>query len=771
MAIKFVVFDFDGNFSDGAFYFDESIVVSKCHKSKDASSLILLKERGIKCGIISNDKSVSIDSAPHIFDRFDKCSIGQDRDKLKIDVLAKWLQELKLSYHEVAYIGYELDLDLDLTVIDILKKVGFAACTEDAIMAIKNMCNYICSPKGGDGAVRDCVDKILEMNDEEMDKSEQNIQMPTNDGKITAVIPVRKGSTRCKNKNIRDFGDTNLLKLKIETLKKVSGIDKILVSSNCDEMLKIAKDIGVDTHKRDEKFCTNDDPGSFFCNLATTIDTEIMMHIPVTTPLITYEQYDEIIDTWNKIKNKHDTLNCTSSIKEFIWHNGKSVNYDSRNPPPSQNLPNYSYLNFACNIIHTKNVIKYNNIIGNNPYLFDLDAITGIDIDENSDFIIAELLHENNIIDELTCKNILEKRNNKLELLDCTIRDGGYLNNWEFSDQEVLDCYRAVTGAKYSYFEIGFRTNKEALTGKGKWCYSYEADINAIVKEFKGCKIAVMAKVGTVTIADFIEKKDSNISLVRVLLPRTTNENGIMVSKYDRDCVNEAKGLCLELINYGYDVCINFGCGDIIDDDEIKIIVSHFHDVPLKSLYLADTYGGFNVSNVAIQLHKFYTELHKYNSTIPFGFHSHNNNEDALSKSSKAIYHGCTMIDTCIGGLGRGAGNLKSEQFLTHHYGKSSEYIEKITPIVLYYDKYILSKKQYNNNPYVQGHPYYMISSVLSLHPDYVAEILANIDTPIVQDIDLMMKLDEYTKKHNVRNFDKTLITTLIKTLYSNDSQ
>ena len=133
---------------------------------------------------------------------------------------------------------------------------------------------------------------------------------------------------------------------------------------------------------------------------------------------------------------------------------------------------------------------------------------------------------------------------------------------------------------------------------------------------------------------------------------------------------------------------MNFGCGDIINDDEIKIIVSHFHNIKIKALYLADTYGGFNTYNVPIKLHKFYNEFNKYKLNIPFGFHCHNNNEDALSKTTTAIYHGCTMIDSCIGGLGRGAGNLKSEQLMAYLYTDKTEYIKRITPLIVYFDKH-----------------------------------------------------------------------------------
>lgn len=745
--IKLIIFDFDGVFSNSNFYFDNSNNIKKTYNAKDAYSLKILKKYSIKCGIITNDKIISIKNAPHIFDRLDKVSLGSDKPKL--EVLDTWLNEYGFSYQDVAYIGD------DLPDIPVLKKVGFSACPNDAVEEVKQVSQYICKNKGGDGAVREFVDLIIKKN---ISESERNDEIKiNNDGKITAVIPVRKGSTRCKNKNIRNFGDTNLLKLKIETLKKVKDIDRILVSSNCDKMLGIAKDMGVDIHKRDEQYCTNQNPGQFFCNLASTINTNILMHVPVTTPLINVHQYDEILIKWNEIKLNHDSLNATTKIKEFIWYNKKTVNYDRNNPPPSQDLPDFSYLNFGCNIISKKSVLKLNNIVGKCPYLFEIEPISGLDIDENSDFIKAELLYKNNIVNENICKMILENRTDKIKLLDCTIRDGGYLNNWEFSDDEVLDCYKAVTEADYEYFEIGFRTNRKLLENKGKWCYSAEDDINNIFKKYNGCKIVVMAKIGTVTIDDFIKKDKSNVTMVRVLLARATLDNGIQKSYYNKLDVRKAKTFCQKLIDYGYEVCMNFGCGDIINDDEIKIIASEFHNVKINALYLADTYGGFNTYNVPIQLHKFYSEFNEYKSNIPFGFHCHNNNEDALSKTTTAIYHGCTMIDSCIGGLGRGAGNLKSEQLMAYLYTDKTEYIKRIAPLIVYFDKHILSKIEYQKNYHINSHPYYMISSVLSLHPNYITEILS-MNTNVEQDIELIINLDKYTKENNEKNYNKNLI-------------
>tara|TARA_B100001175_G_scaffold248677_1_gene215557 strand:- start:13431 stop:15992 length:2562 start_codon:yes stop_codon:yes gene_type:complete len=585
------------------------------------------------------------------------------------------------------------------------------------------------------------------------------------DEKISAIIPVRKGSTRCKNKNIRNFEDTNLLKLKIETLKKVKGIDEIIVSTDCDNMIEQALKLNVKVHKRDVYYASSECPNyEYWTHIAKNVGVyDNFMMINAVSPLIDIQTIQRFVETFfeSKLKNmvtvnKQQRFFCNSITK-----NG--INFNSNKTPNSQELIPLSEITFGICIATRKDIIKYKCIYGKNPIFFDLDDISSIDIDTNSDFIKAELLYKNNILNENLCKMILEKRTDKIKLLDCTIRDGGYRNNWEFSDEEVLDCYKAVSEADYEYFEIGFRSNKKLLKNKGKWCYSKEKHVNNIFKKYNGCKIAVMAKIGTLTIDDFIKKDKSNVTMVRVLLARNTQENGKSKSYYSKLDIRKAKTFCQQLIDYGYEVTMNLGCGDIINDDEIKIIASEFHNVKIRALYLADTYGGFNTQNIPIQLHKFYYEFNKYKSNIPFGLHCHNNNEDALEKTKTAIYHGCTMIDSCIGGLGRGAGNLKSEQLISYLYkDKKTMYIKRITPIIVYFDKHILSKIDYQKNLYgvFFAHPYYMISGTLSLHPNYITEILS-MNTNLENDIELIVNLDKYTRENNERNYDKNLIKRL----------
>lgn len=341
----------------------------------------------------------------------------------------------------------------------------------------------------------------------------------------------------------------------------------------------------------------------------------------------------------------------------------------------------------------------------------------------------------------------------KVSLIDCTIRDGGYLNNWEFSDNEILDCYKAVTEAGYDYFEIGFKRSPTTKSNiKSKWYYCLDEDIDNVIDNYAGCKINVMVEPlkNDVSIYDFRPKEESKISMVRLLTK---------VNQSQKRVVEFAN----ELIDYGYEVCINLSCGDIINEEEIVMVASEFHHIKIKALYLADTYGGFNTYNLPSQLHKFYSEFNNYSVNIPFGFHCHDNNGDALSKTTCAICNGCSMIDSCIGGLGRGSGNLKSEQLMSQLCVNDNEYIQKITPLIVYFNKHILSKEDYMKSKHVQAHPYYMISGKLSLHPDYISEILA-MNTDVKTDIEMILKIDKYTKSNNKRTgYDSGLLKFLIK--------
>ena len=195
--------------------------------------------------------------------------------------------------------------------------------------------------------------------------------------KITAIIPVRKGSVRVKNKNLKPFADTNLLEIKIKQLKQINFIDKIVVSSDCDKMLKIAVDYGVDTHKRDKYFASSKaDNSEYFHNLAESIQGEYLMYSPVTCPLISKETYFDCINTFQN--EDVENLITAAPVKHHMWLDGKPLNQ----------------ITYGVCIISRDNMIEYRNVVTDNPTFKILDEIESVDIDTEFDFMIAETIYK-----------------------------------------------------------------------------------------------------------------------------------------------------------------------------------------------------------------------------------------------------------------------------------------------------------------------------------------------------------------------------------------
>jgi N-acylneuraminate cytidylyltransferase len=217
--------------------------------------------------------------------------------------------------------------------------------------------------------------------------------------KFVAVIPVRKGSQRVKHKNFRPFGGSSLLVHKIKMLKKLDFLDEIIVNTDSDKAISIAKKLDVKYFKRDPHFassrCVNSD---FWKNVADNTKSEFIMFTNCTSPLIQLSTYKKIISLSKKIfeKNKFDSLNTVTEIKEFLFKDNKPINFKLNQTPNSQNLPDIVKLNFAINILKTKQMSTRKSLVGRKPYLYKLDEIESLDINSEYEFSFAEFLFKKN---------------------------------------------------------------------------------------------------------------------------------------------------------------------------------------------------------------------------------------------------------------------------------------------------------------------------------------------------------------------------------------
>ena len=214
---------------------------------------------------------------------------------------------------------------------------------------------------------------------------------------VVAVIPVRSGSTRVVNKGIRPFAGSSLLQVKIKSLLKVKGLSDIVVSSDAEEILDIARNNGVSAHRREDYYASSECTGSeFFENLATSIDSDILVYSPPTSPFIEPKTVEKAIKAYKT--EECDSVASVFPVKHHMWLDGKPLNYSIESSPNSQNLPEIRKITYGVCVNSNKNVIKYKNVVGNKPFFIDVSEKEAVDIDSMVDFAFAEFLATKEII-------------------------------------------------------------------------------------------------------------------------------------------------------------------------------------------------------------------------------------------------------------------------------------------------------------------------------------------------------------------------------------
>ena len=331
-----------------------------------------------------------------------------------------------------------------------------------------------------------------------------------------------------------------------------------------------------------------------------------------------------------------------------------------------------------------------------------------------------------------------------MKILDCTLRDGGYTNNWNFTKEQVRDNYNACLNSNIEYCEIGFRRSTPD-SELGVWYHTPEELINDTIGDIvcSKTKIVLMAQMGTFTINDFVPKSDSHVSMVRVLVAyHCVNKNDSIL---DVKLFEETVELVNKLKELGYEVTVNIGRIDKLTDEHINKVCDIISKCEPMYLYIADTYGNLGIEKTKSILK---TIKSFYNGQI--GFHAHDNLLNATVKSIDASYCGADIIDGTIGGLGRGSGNAKTELLIAHTLMKGdNEY--KLFPVLDYGDRWIQT--------YKQNHVLYFITGMYSMHVNYAIHLLEKYDLNLKQCYNTLMKV--YADgKHNF--FDENYLQDIL---------
>ena len=214
--------------------------------------------------------------------------------------------------------------------------------------------------------------------------------------KIQGIIPVKTSSERVKNKNLRKFGDTSLFELKLKQLSKTRAFDSFLVSSESEEVLKVAKKFGFQTHLRNKYFCTSKvSMSEVYAHLGAQASREHVAWINVTNPLANHKIYDEAAKIYKKKIKTHDCLLSAIENRENYFFNKKTINFRRTPWPRSQDLKPLISLPFVINILKKKDLIKWKSCVGKRPYFHVLDPVIATDIDNQYNFDFCEVVYRN----------------------------------------------------------------------------------------------------------------------------------------------------------------------------------------------------------------------------------------------------------------------------------------------------------------------------------------------------------------------------------------
>lgn len=240
-----------------------------------------------------------------------------------------------------------------------------------------------------------------------------------------------------------------------------------------------------------------------------------------------------------------------------------------------------------------------------------------------------------------------------IRVLDATIRDGGLVNNFMFSDDFINALYRTNVKAGVDYMEFGYKASKELFDVNkfGKWKFCDEESIREIVGDNNSdMKISVMADVGRCDYKkDIIDKKDSVIDMVRVATYVQQMPAAI-------EMIEDAKAK-------GYEVTCNIMAISNAKESDIDQALEMVGQSSADGIYIVDSYGALYPEQIRAIADK-YTELgEKYGKYI--GMHAHNNQQLAFANTIEALSHGVSLLDATMMSMGRGAGNCAMELLLS----------------------------------------------------------------------------------------------------------
>ncbi len=283
----------------------------------------------------------------------------------------------------------------------------------------------------------------------------------------------------------------------------------------------------------------------------------------------------------------------------------------------------------------------------------------------------------------------------EIKVLDCSIRDGGLINKWQFGDDFVRATYKAVSEAGVDYMEIGYKASKEQFDPKeyGKCRFCADDDIKRIIDGIdNGSKLACMVDIGRVEEKDILPKSDSPFDMIRVAC-------------YAKD-IDKAIDLARMILDKGYQTTVNIMAISTNLEREIDEALNDLAKTDIPIVYVVDSYGAMYSEDITFL-------IKKYIGTMPgktIGIHTHNNRQLAFGNTIQAIIDGANMVDGSVFGIGRGPGNCCLELLLS--FLQNPKY--NLRPLLGLIQEHYLPLREKIEWGYIIP---YMITGMLNEHP------------------------------------------------------
>lgn len=240
----------------------------------------------------------------------------------------------------------------------------------------------------------------------------------------------------------------------------------------------------------------------------------------------------------------------------------------------------------------------------------------------------------------------------EIKVLDCTIRDGGLMNDHLFEDGTVRAVYDACVASGIDYMELGYKNSKKLFApGKfGAWKHCDEDSLRRIVNDNPtDLKLCAMAD------ADKSDYKDDILPAEQSVLDVIRVATYIHQIPLAVDMINDAH-------DKGYDTTVNLMAISVVSDREIDQALEVLAQTPVMAIYLVDSFGSLYSEQIQDYTRRYLAAAKEHGKEV--GIHAHNNQQLAYANTIEAIIQGANFLDATMLGIGRGAGNCPMELLL-----------------------------------------------------------------------------------------------------------